>query len=55
MFITIVKSPIVKNMIGAEISFRAGLMKKLIKPKINPAVKSGRKPFSNENEKPVTI
>ena len=54
MFITIVKSPTVKKMIGAEMRLRTGLMKKLIKPKIKPAVKSGMKLFSGENENPET-
>lgn len=54
MFITIVKSPTVKKMIGAEMSLRIGLMKKLIRPKINPAVRSGIKLFSDENENPET-
>ncbi len=34
MFIAIVKSPKVKSIIGAEINFNTGFMKKLIRPSI---------------------
>ena len=54
IFITIVKSPNVKRMIGIEISLRIGFMKKFIKPKINPIVSKVIK-LSSARVNPETI
>lgn len=54
MFMTIVKSPKVKSISGAETSFKTGLIKKFIRPNIKPIVTKVAK-LSSRKVKPSTI